>query len=169
MNFKTIKISEVKVDATAEQGEFHLPTISKRFLFAKKALFAVTNSKKNVNLLYKVAFRDYLREDNGKSERMAFLQVKQTGGRFPFRYIGWIDMRTGRVNTTKTSEFHPGSIEFDAAQWAIVAVMTQQKIPVESTIEAAGRCGRCAQVLQEDTKGLDSLCVECDKLVSKED
>lgn len=165
--FKTVKMQEpvavvpVVAPTSFSPTDEHLPKLSTKFLFAGKAVFTVTNSDTGEQHTFKLRGTDRVNLDGQALEKKFFLNIKCTGGKYPYRYIGLVDVNTGRVITTARSDYKPPSKEYNAGAWAVQVIVQGKRIPLRYQIEHAGRCGRCARMLLDPASKETGIGPEC--------
>lgn len=124
----------------------HFPQITRDFLFGGRAYFRIMNPK-NETLLYKIGVRSGRAGTQWSGEQSYFLNVfvSATAG---YAYVGVVDPDSGSIVPTGRSKFLKGQREYDAAEWAIKAVLNGSAIAPGYRIFHDGRCGACGHALQ---------------------
>ena len=142
-----------------------LPKLSRKFLFAGRALFTVSNPK-GEHYTYRVRGRETEWPlGSGKKRTSYFLSVKRDGGKWPYRYIGLVN-DNGTIKLTGKSEFGVGTREYDVARWAMTAVCASRTIPAGYSIQHAGKCGKCGRTLTDPVSIERGIGPECWKGMS---
>jgi hypothetical protein len=169
-SFKRIVIEEPKAqpkEEHPEQLDGHVPEIDKTFLFAGKSLFTVTNENTREHFTFKVRARESEHpKGSGQRSRTYFLNVKASGGKYPFRYIGILNP-DGTIRRTVGSEYETHDKEYCVGAWASQVIIAAKLIPNNYHINHEGRCGRCARELPKDSEiAKTGIGPECAQLVN---
>lgn len=167
-SFRSIVVQEPVATETVEQtitDGMHLPDITGKFLFAGKSVFTVSNEETKEHFTFKVRARESeWPRGSGKRSTSYFLNIKASGGKYPFRYIGILEA-DGLVKTTGKSDFQPHEKEYKVGAWAAQTVIAGKMIPVKYHINHAGKCGRCARELTHPESLKSGIGPECAKFI----
>src|SRR5579872_2089215 len=105
------------------QASHHLPELTKDFIFGGKALFVVENDETGEHMTFKVRGRDSeWPKNSGLRKTNYFLNVKASGGRYAYRYVGVVNP-DGTVRVTSKSDFKPEEKPYKVGAWACHAVV----------------------------------------------
>jgi hypothetical protein len=137
--FKTVEADDVPLTPLADVPTAK-PGITKDFLLAGRAYFAVTNNK-GLTFWYKVHRREFNSTSEGFFVRVAH---KAEGA---YEYVGVLNGDTGVLAVVGRSIYIQGTPEFEVAKWALSTVFAGHDIPEGYTICHIGKCGRCGRTL----------------------
>lgn len=143
MTVAAIKILDAGEEATAEPDQ-RLAEVSKEFLLAGRAYFLVINPK-GTRFAFSIQARiNRANKDKFPGDMVYFLRVFRGG---TYQYVGVVRDESGDIASTGRSEFAPGTLEFDVAQWALTTVFNGLPLKPGYVIRHNEKCGKCGKVL----------------------
>jgi hypothetical protein len=113
--------------------------VSKTFLTAGKAIFTVTNTKRNTRLTFRIEKPE---PDRFRGEYFAAV-MKGTDNESDYRYMGMVSGERLTLRETKGSLFRAGTPEFDGLKFVLDVIAGRITAPPALQVQTAGLCGRC--------------------------
>jgi hypothetical protein len=165
-SFKRIVVTEETAVETPQNVEgMHLASINSKFLFAGKSVFTVNNETSGEHFTFKVRARESeWPKGSGKRSTNYFINVKASGGKYPFRYVGLLNA-DGTIKVTAKSDYTIDDKEYKVGAWASQVIVAGKMIPTNYKIQHAGKCGRCARELTHPDSIKSGIGPECAKFI----
>lgn len=138
-----------------EDATYVVPSVTRDYLLAGRAIFTVTNMTTGEALTFKV------RRVEQHGHGVYFVNVKVGDGPYPYQFIGILNPDRGTIRCTTKSAFLPGTKEYQTAAWATGVLITGKMVASHYRIEHNGKCGRCGKPLTETNDVNNGVHVKC--------